>query len=59
MSGKSYKNAREKERIDLKMIIGENIVRLSDLEGVNVEVYKENVLPKLLEIVLNSKDHVS
>lgn len=41
------------------MVVGENIVRLSDLEGVNIDVYKETVLPKMLEIVLNSKDHTS
>lgn len=44
MSSKSYKSSgkdKEKDRQDLKMVVGENIVRLSDLEGVNVEVYKE------------------
>jgi vacuolar protein sorting-associated protein 35 len=36
MSGGSKdKPKREKERIDLKVIVGENILRLSSLEGVN------------------------
>lgn len=40
MSGKSYKGTREKERENLKMVVGENIVRLSDLEGVSQDVYQ-------------------
>ena len=40
MSGKSKdKPRREKERIDLKLTIGENVSRLSSLEGVNSDTY--------------------
>lgn len=60
MSGGSRdKPKREKERIDLKLTVGENLHRLSSLEGVNLTVYKENVLPKVLELIINSKDHIS
>lgn len=60
MSGKSKdKPKREKERIDLKLTVGENLHRLSSLEGVNLEIYKSTVLPKLIEIVTSSKDSVS
>ncbi len=30
---------REKQRMDLKVTVGENVVRLSRLEGVNLELY--------------------
>jgi len=37
-----------KERNDLKMLVGENVMRVSSLEGVNINVYKQVVLPKML-----------
>ena len=30
---------REKQRMDLKVTVGENVVRLSRLEGINLEMY--------------------
>ena len=48
-----------KEREQLKILIGENITRLSSLNCVNVEVYKKKVLPKIIEILLESKDSLS
>lgn len=60
MSGKSRdKPRREKERIDLKITVGENIHRLSSLEGVNSEIYQTTVLPKLLDLIISSKDAIS
>ena len=60
MSGKSKdKPRREKERIDLKLTIGENVSRLSSLEGVNSDTYQTTVLPKLLDIITSSKDAIS
>ncbi|EGR30479.1 vacuolar sorting protein, putative [Ichthyophthirius multifiliis] len=60
MSGKSKgKPKREQERIDLKLTVGENLHRLSSLEGVNLELYKSTVLPKLIEIVTSTKDAIS
>jgi vacuolar protein sorting-associated protein 35 len=50
-TGSKEKSKREKERNDLKVVIGENLVRLSQLEGCTIEVYKEWVLDKLFEIV--------
>lgn len=32
---------REKERQELRILVGTNLVRLSQLEGVNVEKYKQ------------------
>lgn len=52
-------NKREKERNDLRVTVGENIVRLSSLQGVNQELYQNIVLPKILEVVTSSKDAIS
>jgi len=37
--------------MDIKMIVGENLHRLSSLEGATLEVYIEKVLPGLLDLV--------
>mmetsp|Transcript_54426 Transcript_54426/g.62365 ORF Transcript_54426/g.62365 Transcript_54426/m.62365 type:complete len:782 (+) Transcript_54426:65-2410(+) len=52
------KQKREAERNQLRVTVGENIVRLSNLEGVNLEVYQENVLPRLIEIIIKSNKDV-
>ena len=48
-----------KEREQLKILIGENITRLSSLNCITVDVYQNKVLPKIIEIVLESKDSLS
>lgn len=50
---------REKERNDLRVTVGENLVRLSSLQGVTLDIYKAVVLPRTLEIVTVSKDVIS
>jgi vacuolar protein sorting-associated protein 35 len=50
---------REKERLDLRMLVGTNLVRLSQLEGVDSELYKTIVLPRIVEQVLNCKDQIA
>lgn len=50
---------REKERRELKILVGTNLVRLSQLEGVDLEVYKTVVLPNILEQVINCKDVIA
>eukprot|EP01035_Chromulina_nebulosa_P024942 gene24942-32502_t len=50
---------REKERLDLRILIGTNLVRLSQLEGLDVNDYKNVVLPKILEEVVSSKDVIA
>uniref|UniRef100_A0A2K5C2H0 Vacuolar protein sorting-associated protein 35 n=1 Tax=Aotus nancymaae TaxID=37293 RepID=A0A2K5C2H0_AOTNA len=47
---------RERERQELKILVGTNLVRLSQLEGVNVERYKQIVLTGILEQVVNCRD---
>lgn len=58
-AGNKDKSRKDKERNDLKVVIGENLVRLSQLEGCTVEVYKEVVLDKLIEIILSRDDKIS
>mmetsp|Transcript_3112 Transcript_3112/g.1825 ORF Transcript_3112/g.1825 Transcript_3112/m.1825 type:complete len:123 (-) Transcript_3112:575-943(-) len=50
---------REKERNDLRVTVGENLVRLSNLEGLTLEKYKSVVLAKILDVVTSCKDVIS
>eukprot|EP00455_Lapot_gusevi_P027321 TRINITY_DN2889_c0_g2_i1.p1 TRINITY_DN2889_c0_g2~~TRINITY_DN2889_c0_g2_i1.p1 ORF type:complete len:816 (-),score=323.42 TRINITY_DN2889_c0_g2_i1:316-2682(-) len=50
---------REKERQNLKMLVGTNLVRLSQLEGVDSRLYQELVLPRVLEQIVNCKDAIA
>ena len=53
------KERREKERQELRILVGTNLVRLSQLDGVNLELYTTVVLPRLLEQVVNCKDPIA
>ncbi|CAN1824601.1 Vacuolar protein sorting-associated protein 35B [Linum perenne] len=53
------KDKREKERTELRDLVGKNLHILSQLEGVGLEVYRENVLPRVLEQVVNCKDELA
>ena len=53
---KVEKKKRERERKDLRMLVGTNLVRLSQLEGLEVVEYKESLLPKLLEEIVTCRD---
>lgn len=53
------KQQREKQRHDLRVLVGANLVRLSQLEGMTMEFYKDMALPKLLEHILSVKDTMS
>lgn len=50
------KEQREAERNELRVTVGENIIRLSNLNGVTFEIYNQIVLPRILEIVVMCKD---
>ncbi|TYI82113.1 hypothetical protein E1A91_D05G199600v1 [Gossypium mustelinum] len=50
---------REKERSALQELVGKNLHVLSQIEGVDLEIYKETVLPRVLEQVVNCKDDLS
>ena len=50
---------REMERKELRILVGTNLVRLSQLDGVNLEMYRTIILPSVLEQVVNCKDVIA
>lgn len=50
---------REAERRELRILVGTNLVRLSQLEGVELDMYKRIILPSILEQVVNCKDVIA
>jgi vacuolar protein sorting-associated protein 35 len=53
------KERREKERTELRILVGTNLARLSALDGVDIELYSTVVLPRVLEQVVNCKDPIA
>ncbi|GAA5930686.1 retromer subunit VPS35 [Sporobolomyces koalae] len=53
------KDRRELERRELRILVGTNLVRLSQLEGVGLELYRRTILPSVLEQVVNCKDVIA
>lgn len=49
----------EKERSELRDLVGKNLHVLSQIEGVDLEMYRETVLPRVLEQVVNCKDELA
>lgn len=50
---------REAERQELRLLVGKNLARLSQLEGVDLDKYSQVVLPRILEQVVNCKDVIA
>lgn len=50
---------RERERKELRILVGTNLVRLSQLENLNFELYQRIVLPRILEQSVSSKEPIS
>lgn len=50
---------REQERSNLRQLVGTNLVRLSEMNGVDLAIYKEVVLPRVLEQIVNCKDIIA
>ncbi|XP_050942334.1 vacuolar protein sorting-associated protein 35A-like isoform X2 [Cucumis melo] len=53
------KEKREKERSELRDLVGKNLHILSQVEGVDLDMYKDIVLPRVLEQVVNCKDEIA
>lgn len=53
------KDRKERDRQDLRLLVGTNLVRLSQLDGVDIDCYKETVLPSLLEQIVSSRDAIA
>ncbi|KAF9583587.1 Vacuolar protein sorting-associated protein 35, partial [Lunasporangiospora selenospora] len=50
---------REMERKDLRILVGTNLVRLSQLESVDLNVYQSTILPGILEQIVSCKDVIA
>jgi len=50
---------REMERRELRILVGTNLVRLSQLDGVDLDMYQKTILPSILEQVVNCKDVIA
>ncbi|CAG9863304.1 unnamed protein product [Phyllotreta striolata] len=50
---------REKEREELRILVGTNLVRLSQLESVTLDKYQKSVLPGILEQVVSCRDAIA
>ncbi|XP_027179637.1 vacuolar protein sorting-associated protein 35A-like isoform X1 [Coffea eugenioides] len=53
------KEKREKERSELRDLVGKNLHVLSQIEGVDLDMYRETVLTRVLEQVVNCKDEIA
>lgn len=53
------KLVREKERNELKVLVGENITRIASLENLDITTYSQEVLPKIISVLLDTKDTLS
>ena len=53
------KKLRRAQRKDLAVVVGENIMQMALLESVDLNIYKEKILPRLLEIILENKDRIA
>ncbi|KAF9354685.1 Vacuolar protein sorting-associated protein 35 [Mortierella sp. NVP85] len=50
---------REMERKELKILVGTNLVRLSQLDNVDLQVYQSTILPSILEQIVSCKDVIA
>ncbi|KAI0932973.1 hypothetical protein AcW1_000069 [Taiwanofungus camphoratus] len=50
---------REMERRELRILVGTNLVRLSQLDGVDLDMYQQMILPSILQQVVNCKDVIA
>ncbi|KAI9492819.1 vacuolar protein sorting-associated protein 35 [Zychaea mexicana] len=50
---------REAERKELRILVGTNLVRLSQLEGVDLETYRTSILPGVLDQVVSCRDVIA
>ncbi|KAL0325897.1 UNVERIFIED_CONTAM: Vacuolar protein sorting-associated protein 35B [Sesamum radiatum] len=53
------KEKLEKERSELRDLVGKNLHVLSQIEGVDLEIYRDSVLPRILEQIVNCKDELA
>ena len=47
---------KERERMELRILVGTNLVRLSQLENIDLAMYKSSVLPGVRTSFQNNKE---
>uniref|UniRef100_A0A6B2L057 Vacuolar protein sorting-associated protein 35 n=1 Tax=Arcella intermedia TaxID=1963864 RepID=A0A6B2L057_9EUKA len=50
---------REQERAELNVLVGKNLSRLGQLEGLTIDLYKTQALPTILSHILQCKDRIA
>ncbi|KZT22073.1 vacuolar protein sorting-associated protein 35 [Neolentinus lepideus HHB14362 ss-1] len=50
---------REMERKELRILVGTNLVRLSQLDGVDLALYQKTILPSIMEQIVVCKDVIA
>ncbi|KAI9208650.1 vacuolar protein sorting-associated protein 35 [Polychytrium aggregatum] len=50
---------RERERKELRLLVGSNLVRLSQLDGLDFGIYSSLVLPVILDEIVSCKDLIA
>lgn len=50
---------KEQEREDLNILVGKNLSRLSQLEGLTIGIYKSDVLPRVLAQIIQCEDRIA
>jgi hypothetical protein len=55
-NSKETKRRRERERNDLRILVGSNLNRLSQLDGITAHTYGSKILPRILEEIATCRD---
>lgn len=55
-NSKETKRQRERERNDLRILVGSNLNRLSQLDGISALIYGTKILPRILEEISSCRD---
>jgi len=50
---------RERERREMATLVGQNLQRLAQLEGIDANKYKDEILPKILEQIIQCNDKIA
>ena len=58
-NNKDVRKRRERERNELRILVGTNLVRLSQLECVTSKIYGEIILPQILDHIVEQGDPLS
>ena len=58
-NNKDVRKRRERERNDLRILVGTNLIRLSQLENVTSKIYGEIILERILEHIVTCGDPLS